>query len=458
MQVHRGSSCAVLLAAGAGRRMGRDKALLELGGRPLVARAVLDLLTGGVEHVIVVRARGAAPLPLPADRRVCVTEIEPGLEMIDSLRAGLAERPAGAAAFLVLPVDHALAGAEVVALLLAHLPRERPAIALPLCERRPGHPIAFSAPVLAEILDPATTSLRDVIRRDPDRNLTVPVTNPWVVRDLDTVEDLAAAQAWLRARPLPAPLLMREHRSRRAYRPDPIPEEQLAWLVDCARHASTSSLIQAYAMVAVRDPERRREVARLCADQEHIRQAPVFLAICADLHKLERACARHGRGLDASPMELFLQATIDAALVGQNLQLAAEAEGLGACMIGAARNHPVELARLLGLPPRVFVVYGMTMGRPADDPVPRGRMPLGGVLHFEHYDPAQVDAALAGADDVVRAWARRVNAEQGGFQGKPVHEGRGWTDRIAHLFGGGDHAKTRRHLVPELRRLGFGLE
>ncbi len=246
---------------------------------------------------------------------------------------------------------------------------------------------------------------------------------------------------------------MARHRSRRAYLPDPVGEAQLAWLVDSARHASTSSFIQAYTVIAVRDPERKAEVARLCADQRHIHEAPVFLAICADLHKLELACARHGRRLHSDSLEIFVQATVDAALLGQNLQLAAESESLGACMIGAARNHPIELATLLGLPPHVYVAFGMTLGWAADDPVPRERMALGAVLHHERYETEDLEATLDEADQAMRAWARRTNARLADTGAAAVNEQRGWTDRIAHLFGGEHPPKGREHLLEQLRRL-----
>mgnify|MGYP003346884963 CR=1 FL=1 len=64
-----------------------------------------------------------------------------------------------------------------------------------------------------------------------------------------------------------------------------------------------------------------------------------------NVHKIAKACERAGQKAQTQSFELFLQATVDAALLGQNLQLAAESEGLGACMIGAARNHPVEIGR-----------------------------------------------------------------------------------------------------------------
>jgi nitroreductase/CTP:molybdopterin cytidylyltransferase MocA len=446
---------AIVPAAGLGERMGADKALLELGGTTAIERIVATCRDADVVP-FVVRREGAAALPAGLAARTVT--VPPGGEMADSLRAANDVLPGGTDAVVVFPVDHALVATETVLALRARLAEPGAGIALPLFRGKPGHPIALTRAVFAEIAAPGTT-LRDVVKLQRARVHTVASTNPWVHADLDHPEDLRAARCALHGEPWSTVAQMFRHRSRRAFRPDPLPAGQLERLVDAARHASTSSFIQAYAVIAVRDAARKAECARLCAGQPHIAQAPVFFAVCADLHKLAAACGRHGTPIQTQSFELFLQATVDAALLGQNLQLAAEAEGLGACMIGAARNHPVEIAAVLGLPQHAYVVFGMAVGVPADDPVPRGRMPLAGVLHWERYDAAGVPAVLDGADDGMRAWARRANAEHGGSQGRPVNEHKGWTDRMAAAWGAdSSYVKARATLTAELRRLGLGFE
>lgn len=442
---------AIVLAAGAGRRMGADKALLDLGGTTAIELVVAAARAGGCSSIVVVRARGAARLP-PA-LAVPRVEVDPGMEMIESVRAGIAARPAGADGLLVFPVDFALAPAAVVAVVLAAMQRHPDRIVLPLHADRPGHPIGFPATLVAEVA--AAANLREVIHRDRARVVAVPVESPWVLRDLDTPADLETARAALRDRGRTPAEVMRAHRSHRAYAPTPIAAARIAWLVDTARHAATSSFIQAAAVVVVTDAAKRREIAGLCADQAHVRDAPVFVAICADFHRIAAACRMHASTPEIGTLEAFVQATIDASLFAQNLQLGAEAEGLACCCIGAARSHPRALAALLQLPPHVFVVFGMTLGEAADDPLPRERMPLEGVLHWESYDPAVAGPVLAGMDARMRAWARRTNAERGGYQGKLVSETRGWTERMAQLWGTADGTKSRRNLLEELRALGF---
>ena len=448
---------AIVPAAGLGSRIGGDKALLDLGGKPALVRLTEQIQAAGICRLIVVRRRGAAAIPDLAG--VQVVEVSGEGDMGDSLRAAHSALEAGIERIVVCPVDHALIAAETFAAVAASLEGENVSIALPLFRERPGHPVAMRRAVFAEIADPGTT-LRDIVRRDADRVRAVPSANPWVHADLDRPEDLRAARAALRAEPHSVVEQIMRHRSHRAFSSEPLAEGQLERLVDAARYASTSSFIQAYATVCVTDPERKRQVATLCGGQTHIEQAPVFVAVCADLHKIAAACAQNGVELQSQSLELFLQATVDAALLGQNLALAAESEGLGICMIGAARNHPIELAELLELPRHVFAVFGMTVGHPTDDPVPRGRMPLDAVLHENVYDASEAKTAsmLSGADEVMREWARRSNAEGGGYMGRPINEKKGWADRMAKMWGpDGGYMKARATLSDELRQLGFDI-
>ena len=447
------SVVAVVPAAGRGARMGADKALLDLGGITAIERIAASLAAAGVERLLVVRREGAAPLPaLPLPCQLVPVSGEG--DMADSLRAAERTIAADEDCVVVLPVDHALVAADTIAGLLFAVRSQGVALAAPEFDGRLGHPVVLRRAAFAEIREQGAI-LRDLVRRDPARVRALPTANPWVRADLDRPDDLAAARAALLSQPLAPVALMHRHRSRRAYADTPLSPGQLERLVDAARHASTSSFIQAYAVVAVTDPGQKRAVAQLCADQPHIEQAPVFVAVCADLAKIAAACAAHGQVVQAQSLELFLQATIDAALLGQNLALAAESEGLGICMIGAARNRPVELARLLDLPSRCFVVFGMTIGHPTDDPAPRGRMPLDGVLHLERYDQGVLPAVLQGADLGMRQWAEECN-RRGGYNGRPVSLSKGWQDRMAQMWGAaGGYVAARAALLDELRQLGL---
>jgi molybdenum cofactor cytidylyltransferase len=208
---------AVLLAAGRGVRMGAPKALLDLGGEPALLRCVRVLRAGGADEVRVVLGPDAAVIratleAMPGAAAALhgvgfVLNAEASRGQTSSLRAGLAAGVPAATGFLLHVVDHPLLEADDVAALLAAF-RGRPPgrrIAVPEVGGRRGHPAVFEAALADEFL-----GLRDgepghvVVRRDPARVLAVPRSNAWLVRDLDTPEDLAAARAAL-ARGGPGP-------------------------------------------------------------------------------------------------------------------------------------------------------------------------------------------------------------------------------------------------------------
>ena len=92
----------LVLAAGAGRRFGGPKAVVELAGERLVDRAVRVLADGGVSQAYVVS--GSVALTVAGAVVVENPDWESG--MASSLRAGFDALPTEAMAALVLLVDH----------------------------------------------------------------------------------------------------------------------------------------------------------------------------------------------------------------------------------------------------------------------------------------------------------------------------------------------------------------
>ena len=94
----------LVLAAGAGRRFGGPKALVEVAGERWVDRAARVLREGGAEPIVVVV--GAAPVEVPgADSVVANPAWAEG--MGSSLRAGLAAPALAAFRPVVMPLSRA---------------------------------------------------------------------------------------------------------------------------------------------------------------------------------------------------------------------------------------------------------------------------------------------------------------------------------------------------------------
>ncbi len=247
--------------------------------------------------------------------------------------------------------------------------------------------------------------------------------------------------------------LIHRHASVRHYRPDPLPKEVVETIVRAAQRASTSSNLQTWSVVAVTDRARRERLATLCGDQKHIAEAPLFLAWCADLARLDRVCQLCGYTQVTQYVENFLVAALDAVIAAQNAALAAESMGLGICYIGSIRDHPKEVIELLQLPRLTFPVVGMTVGWPSSQPKLKPRLPLEAVLHWETYHSDQ--------DEAIRAYDREM-AKSGIYAqrqvpvpGKPGEmEDYGWMEHSARRA---SQAK-RTHLREHLRQQGFELE
>jgi nitroreductase len=240
------------------------------------------------------------------------------------------------------------------------------------------------------------------------------------------------------------------HRSVRAFLPDPLPPGTIELLVTAAQSASTSCNFQAWSVIVVEDPSRKARLSAVAANQEHIRQCPVFLVWLADLARIERMAAERAETLEClGYLETFLVAVIDAVLAAQSALVAAESMGLGGVYVGALRNRPDVVAAELGLPPRVFPVFGMSLGRP--DPAKpadvKPRLPSSVVLHRERYSFDRLQAGVTSYD----ATYRQFQQEQ---QLAPV----GWITNVLSRLRGVDQLFGRDRLKQIIQDLGFGLK
>ncbi len=241
------------------------------------------------------------------------------------------------------------------------------------------------------------------------------------------------------------------HKSTRRFLPQRLAQGTLEVLISAGQSAATSSNLQTWSVVALEDPERKAAAAELCGDQDFIREAPLFLVFCADLGRLTRVSHQHqtpGRGLEF--IEMYTMATVDAALAGQNTTVAAEALGLGACYVGAARNKPRELADLLKLPPRVVALFGLAVGHPdpAQPASVKPRLPLNEVLHRETWSDEGQGGKLATYDKTLEEFNERE-----GRKDAPT-----WTYRSAHRIATVESLHGRDVFRQILQERGFDLK
>jgi len=236
------------------------------------------------------------------------------------------------------------------------------------------------------------------------------------------------------------------HRSVRKFGPRQVTDDELSALIAAAQSAPTSSNLQPWSVVAVRDPARKARLAALAGNQAFIEQAPLFLAWIADLGRARRLAARAGAALAAADyLETTIIGFVDTALAAQNTGVAAASLGLGSVFVGALRNQPEQVAAELGLPPHTVAAFGLAVGEP--DPTERAgikvRLPQAAVLHLERYDAQAADAHIADYDERLAAY----NA-QFGLTGD-------WSSRVLARLRGPESMAERHKLRQALNRRGL---
>ena len=144
---------------------------------------------------------------------------------------------------------------------------------------------------------------------------------------------------------------IRMRRSVRSYSPKAIPPEVMARMRQAVRSAPSACNYQPRRLVLVTAPELRRKLAEAAKGQSWIADAPVIVVACGIVAEAYKQMGGYGSSVE-----------IDVAIALDHLMLAAVAEGLGTCWIGAFDEPTVK--DLLGVPEDVRVVAITPLGYP----------------------------------------------------------------------------------------------
>lgn len=197
----------LVLAAGAGSRMGGPKAVLDYRGEPLITRAIRTAYAGGCDRVCAVlgaETERAAAYAVAAGAFVAVSEAwADGMGV--SLRAGLnaiEDAAPDATAALVLLVDQPdITAAAVAAVLGARDDSDdsdsddsddETILAAAVYEGRRGHPVLIGRGHWAALRPTLTGDVgaREYLQAHRDEIILVPCDEVADPRDLDRPEDL----------------------------------------------------------------------------------------------------------------------------------------------------------------------------------------------------------------------------------------------------------------------------
>ena len=193
---------AVVLAAGAGARLGgRPKALLELGGVPLILRQLVALSGAGVDEVVVVTGHHAEaieaavrPFPITLAHNATPDDGQPS-----SVRIGLQALSPKLDAVMVALADQPLINEQDITALIGAFKKrgEGASMVVPRVknetgEFEPGNPVIFDAALREQWLaGGADVACRKWRQANPDRVRWLETDNRRYRVDIDTPEDLA---------------------------------------------------------------------------------------------------------------------------------------------------------------------------------------------------------------------------------------------------------------------------
>lgn len=187
-----------------------------------------------------------------------------------------------------------------------------------------------------------------------------------------------------------------KRRSIRKYKDTPVPGELIEKLLEAARLSPSTSNTQSWKFKVVTDPHTRKRIRELAYGQKFVEQAPAVIACCLDFD----AFAQKGRRTlelvlkgkvrpslemmlrsvvgtkdkEFDPERVVINGTINVAIAGEHMALAATALGLGTCWVRAFDAPEVE--GILDLPEGVKVLALMTVGYPDEEPPARPRHAL----------------------------------------------------------------------------------
>jgi nitroreductase len=158
---------------------------------------------------------------------------------------------------------------------------------------------------------------------------------------------------------------IRQRRSVRQFRSDPLDRGLLEKLVDCGRLAPTARAEEPWEFVVVTNESVKATIARTTDHGKFIAEAPACIAVfCKDTkYYLEDGCA-----------------------ATENTLLAAADLGLGACWVaGDKKDYADAIRRMLEVPEVYRLVSLLAVGHPSDDRPPKHKRPLEEVLHWEKF-------------------------------------------------------------------------
>lgn len=197
-----------------------------------------------------------------------------------------------------------------------------------------------------------------------------------------------------------------ERTSVRRYEREAIPAETMEFIYEAIRNTPTSYNGQQFSVIDIDDQELKEKLYELTG-QKQLKTCNRLLIFCSDYHKMTLLAKE--KSLYMPPFYDTMDGTIigiiDASLAMMSAVVAAQAAGLGSNCVGYLRTvDPAKVAELLNLPQGVFVVCGLALGIPREQPDLKPKQEKDTVFFKNAYtaDDQKLTKDLAEYDKIVK--------------------------------------------------------
>lgn len=244
-------------------------------------------------------------------------------------------------------------------------------------------------------------------------------------------------------------------RSIRAFQPDEIDADTVETLETVAQHAASSQYLNDWSVIRIKDQSLKNLMAKI-GNQEYIADAPLLYLFVADEHR--NALIAQSKGVSTDPEVYglaasyrFTQAQNDAVLALHAMETAAYSLGLGCVILGSLLNDVDALVESLHLPQYTYPVLGLAIGKPAQEPMLKPRMPRS-LQFFDNRYPdneasiAELNNDIADFDATVHAYYDLRHAD------RPVDA---FSDQVARLAT--QQMDEAHQVLPHVEAQGFRL-
>jgi len=191
---HAGRFAAVVLAAGRGSRMGKQKALMEWKGQTFLSRVVNSLRPVNLDSLVVVlgfeNEKVYRKHRLLDDVTFLVNK-NPADGMISSLRCALKQSGKYWRAIMVTLVDHPAISTDTYRCVKCAADEHPDSVIIPSYNGRRGHPVVFPACLFGELMQQdLPVGARTVLSRHQNMVIEIPIDDYGIVLHIDTPDDL----------------------------------------------------------------------------------------------------------------------------------------------------------------------------------------------------------------------------------------------------------------------------